>query len=142
MPILTIVDIELRIAGVSLLALALLHTTFPRRFNWTEELAKLSPLNRQMFRVHCFFVALTIGLNGVLCLFFPSALTERSQAGLVMAAGWLIFWFCRSLCQFFVYDSKLWRNKPFETGVHVAFGLLWLFYVQVFASALLYQLRG
>lgn len=41
--------VHLKIAGASLLILALAHAFFPWRFNWPEELSRLSLLNRQMF---------------------------------------------------------------------------------------------
>ena len=47
---------------------ALAHAIFPRYFDWKEELAQLSLMNRQMMKVHSFFIALTVFLMGLLCL--------------------------------------------------------------------------
>ena len=133
-------DLHLRLIGLSLIFLALVHATFPMRFNWKDELPKLTLLNRQMFGVHCFFIALTLLLMGLLCLVFPDALTLRSQLGLLISAGFAIYWLCRLFCQFFVYHSSLWWRKGFETFVHITFGFLWLYYVVVFACVFLRQL--
>ena len=40
---------HLRLAGTGLVVLALLHAAFPRRFNWSKELPRLSLLNRQIY---------------------------------------------------------------------------------------------
>jgi len=125
-------DLHLRFIGLSLVFLALVHATFPKRFNWKDELCKLTLLNRQMFEVHCFFIALTLFLTGLLCLIFPDALTSRSELGLLVSAGLVIYWFCRLFCQFFIYHPSLWWGKGFETFVHVTFGLLWLYYVVIY----------
>jgi hypothetical protein len=133
-------DLHLRLIGLSLVLLALVHATFPKRFNWNEELPKLTLINRQMFEVHCFFIALTLFLMGVLCLAFPGALTSSSQLGCVVSAGLMIYWLCRLFCQFFVYHSSLWWHKGVETLVHVVFGFLWLYYVAIFGWNFLRQL--
>jgi hypothetical protein len=60
----------LRIAGVSLVALGLLHGFFPKRFAWKEELARLSLLNRQIFYVHCAFLVMILVMMGLLSMFY------------------------------------------------------------------------
>ena len=57
---------HLRIAGALQILLALLHLAFPKRFQWKEELARLSPLNRQIFLVHTFFICVVLTLIGAL----------------------------------------------------------------------------
>ena len=59
---------QLRIVGVLLVGLALLHAGFPRYFNWAGELKPLSLINRQMVYVHTLFIALVVLLMGLLCL--------------------------------------------------------------------------
>jgi len=63
-------SLHLKIVGASLLLLAVAHAFFPRRFGWAEELSRLSPLNRQMFQVHCFFIGLVLFMFGLLSLCF------------------------------------------------------------------------
>ena len=46
--------IHLKIIGVLLMSLALVHVIFPRYFHWKEELKDLSLMNRQMMKVHTF----------------------------------------------------------------------------------------
>lgn len=126
--------LHLRIVGAILLGLGGLHVVFPRKFDWRRELAKLSLLNRRIMQVHTLFIALTVSLMGALCAFGTSALIERSALGLLVAAGLLAFWAIRLACQFFVYDSELWRGKRFETSVHVIFVGFYGYLVVVFAT--------
>ena len=58
--------LHLRIAGALLLGLAAFHFVLPRELNWDEELARLSLLNRQIFLVHTFFLALILTMMGIL----------------------------------------------------------------------------
>src|ERR1044072_3144869 len=119
-------DLHLKIAGVSLIVLGLAHGLFPRRFGWDEELDRLSLLNRQIFRVHNSFVVLVVIMFGVLSIAYTGSLLAPSPLACGVLAGSGIFWGCRLYAQFFVYDPRLWRGNRFNTGVHVLFSLTWL----------------
>lgn len=124
-------EIHLKIIGSILVALACVHVIFPRYFNWKEELSSLSLINRQMFKVHTFFIALVLLLIGLLCLSSAEDLVHTGL-GRKLAMGLAIFWSTRLLIQFFGYSSKLWKNKTFETLIHVVFSALWLYLSIVF----------
>ena len=132
---------QLKIVGASLLLLALAHAFFPRWFNWTEELGRLSSLNRQVFQIHCFFIGLILFLFGLLSLCFTDALLERTRLARVVLAGLLVFWLARLVVQLFVYDPSLWKGNRFNTRIHLLFSLTWAYYVAVFGWALWEQLR-
>ena len=118
--------IHLYISGIVLIALALVHIIFPKKFNWKNELSNLSLINRQMMQVHTFFIALFVGLNGLLNLLGAGLLQDGPLAKLV-TGGLAIFWGCRLFFQFFVYSPLLWKGKTFETFVHVVFGAFWAY---------------
>lgn len=122
--------------GASQLLLALLHGVFPRRFDWKNDLAQLTPLNRQIFYVHTFFICWILVLMGVLCLFFPAILLSGGQLAQLLSAGCASFWFLRLMVQFFVYDSALWKGLALETFVHGVFSLMWTYYTLVFLGVL------
>lgn len=122
----------LKFAGLLLIGLSLLHAFLGKRFNWDEELARLSLLNRQIFRVHCFFIALTVALMGVLALLYTEELVRPSPLGKVVAGGLALFWGTRLFFQWFVYDPALWKGHGFNTLMHVAFSALWIFLTGVF----------
>jgi hypothetical protein len=124
-------DIHLKLIGVLLIALSLLHLSFPRQFNWTKELSSLSLMNREMMYVHTFFIALVIFLSGMLCLTSAEEIAG-TMFGKKIALGLAIFWGIRLIVQFFGYSSALWKGKRFETAMHVIFSVLWLYLSVVF----------
>jgi len=60
-------ELHLRIVGVMLVVLALIHAIFPRYLKWKTELVPLSLMNQQLLKVHTFFIALMVLLMGLLC---------------------------------------------------------------------------
>ena len=116
--------LQLELAGWLLVGLALVHAIFPRYFDWRNELRPLSLINRQMVQVHTFFIALTVGLMGVLCLVATEDLVT-TPLGRLICLGLGIFWLVRLVVQLLWYSPALWRGKPFETVVHVVFIGLW-----------------
>ncbi len=124
----------IKISGVLMIVLALLHAVFPRYFKWKEELRSITLLTRQIHYIHTFFIALTVLLIGLLCLGGASELLH-TPFGRKVCLGIFVFWFCRLIIQFFGYSFSLWKGKPFETAVHIAFSLLWLFLSAVFGLA-------
>ena len=124
-------EIHLKIIGILLSALALIHAVFPKYFKWKEELSSLSIMNRQMMYVHSFFIALVVLLMGLLCLTSAEELMN-TVLGKRVSLGLGIFWSVRLLIQIFGYSSKLWRGKAFETTVHILFSLFWAYMSAVF----------
>lgn len=124
-------EIHLKIIGMLLIALSLVHIVFPKYFNWKKELAPLSLINRQMIWVHTFFIALTIFLMGLLCLTATGDLIE-TNLGKKICLGLGIFWVIRLVIQFVGYSSKLWKGKTFETSAHIVFTLLWMYLSFIF----------
>ncbi|APX99387.1 hypothetical protein [Lacinutrix venerupis] len=123
--------LHLKIIGLILIALALVHIIFPRYFNWKVELKPLSLINRQMVTVHTFFIALTVFLMGLLCFTSGVEIIE-TKLGNKLALGFGVFWSIRAFIQFFVYSVKLWKSKTFETIVHIIFSILWLYFSTIF----------
>jgi len=119
-------EIHIKLIGVILIMLALVHTIFPRYFNWAEELKSLSLINRQLMTVHTFFIALVVFLMGVLCLTSSGELVN-TELGKKVSLGLGVFWVVRLYFQFFGYSSDLWKGKKFETAVHIMFSFLWTY---------------
>ncbi len=129
-------ELHLRVIGGALVVLALLHAAFKRYFNWRQEFAPVSLINRQMMYVHTFFVAFAVLLMGLLCLTSAPELVG-TPLGRRVLLGFGIFWFARLLIQFFGYSKALWQGKRFETGVHVVFAVFWSYLSFVFLFAAL-----
>jgi hypothetical protein len=127
-------ETQLKIIGCLLMTLAFIHIFFPRYFRWKEELKSLSLINRQMMMVHAFFIALVVFLMGLLCFTLPRELIE-TNLGRVIALGLGVFWGVRLIFQLLVYSPQLWKNKRFETAIHVLFSLLWIYFSGIFLWA-------
>jgi len=97
-------EIHLKVIGILLIVLAFIHVIFPKYFNWKQELASLSLINKQMMTIHTFFIALTVFLIGVLCVTSASEIIETSL-GRKLALGLGLFWGIRLVIQFFGYSQ-------------------------------------
>jgi hypothetical protein len=124
-------ELHLKIIGVLLIALSLVHAFFPKYFKWTEELRTVSLINRQMMYIHTFFIAVSLFLMGLVCLTSASELLQ-TNLGKKVALGLGMFWLIRLVVQFFGYSSRLWKGKTFETTIHILATLLWIYLSTVF----------
>lgn len=127
----------IRINGLVLVLLALLHVGFPRYFNWKKDLQQLSLVNKEMMQVHTFFIALIVLLIGLLCVYEASALLN-TRLGKSLSLGLAVFWGVRLFFQFFVYSPQLWRGKRFETVMHIVFSIFWFNLTAIFVLAFLW----
>jgi hypothetical protein len=122
---------NLRIIGILLMLLSLVHVIFPRHFKWKTELQSLSIMNRQMMYVHSFFIAFVVLLMGILCFFCTDDLIH-SKLGRNISLGLSVFWGMRLFFQLFIYSPKLWKGKAFETFTHIIFTLFWAYMTVLF----------
>lgn len=127
-------QIHFKVIGVLLMTLALIHVIFPKYFNWKEDLKSLSLINRQMMKVHTFFIALVVFLIGLLSFTSAPELTT-SKLGKQISLGLGVFWILRLYFQLFVYSPILWKGKTFETIVHVVFTIFWIYLSAIFFLA-------
>jgi len=124
-------ELQLKIIGILLVALSFVHAIFPKYFNWKEELKDLSIMNREMMKVHTFFIAFVVFGIGLLNIFCTSDLMHTSL-GKKLSIFLGMFWGIRSIIQFFGYSSKIWKGKIFETVVHVVFSIFWIYMTVVY----------
>jgi hypothetical protein len=129
----------LRIAGLGLILLALVHLPISRHLQWREEAGRLSPANAAIFHVHAFFICVVLVVMGLPALLDPGIFLQRTRAGAWLAWSWAGFWALRLYCQWFVYPSALWRTKPFETRMHWFFTALWIGLAALFTACGLRQ---
>jgi len=116
--------------------LFVLNFFVPKRFNWAEELPRLSLLNRRIMQVHAIFIALILLMMGLLMVTMPHRLIAPDPLARAVVGGLLVFWAVRLWMQWFLYDAELWRGKPFETFMHFAFSGLWILLTTTLGAAL------
>lgn len=119
--------INLKIIGILLVLLALIHLFFSKYFKWKTDLNSLSLINRQMMITHTFFIAFIVLLMGFLCLTSATELIE-TNLGKKVSFGLGLFWSTRLFFQYFVYSKQLWKGKKLETFIHVLFSILWIYF--------------
>lgn len=130
-----------RIVGALLLLLGASHVFFSRYFEWKHELATVSLFTRQVFFVHHFFIGLGVAMAGAGSFLYADALLKPGALSRALLAAMTLFWFCRLLTQFFVYDSALWRGDRFRTFMHVAFVALWCYVTATYGTGLIRTLN-
>ena len=124
----------LRIVGVAQLAIAALNLALPRVMRWTEDLARLPLLIREVFHVHAWFISATLGIFGVLTLRFAGEMTAGANPVCHWLAGAIgLFWAIRTVLQVTYYSASHWRGRPFRTVLHIValatYGILALVYL-------------
>lgn len=135
------VKLGLQIAGTIQIALAITHAFFPKRFQWKQELARLSLLNRQIFMVHTSFICFILILMGALSLFASEALLRPTPLSKLVLGGIASFWLLRLIFQWFVYDWRLWKGNSVNTAIHVLFTVMWTYLTAAYAIVFVSQVR-
>jgi hypothetical protein len=107
----------------------------PNVLDWRRELAKLTPLSRQLIWVHGAFIVLVIIAFGVLTTCFSAELASGSVIARGMCAFIALFWAARLGVQFFVFDATDYLTTAFlRTGYH-ALTFVFAYLAIVFAIA-------
>lgn len=127
---------HLRTVGVLMALLAIVNLFVPGRFNWREELSRVSLLNRQIFVAHTVFIVLLIVLMSALLLTSAEALLEPTRVSRAVLLGLTIFWGLRMLMQWFFYSPQVWRGNRLHTVLHGVFSLGWVYVTTVCGLAL------
>ncbi len=130
----------LRLVGASHIALALAHVVLWRLFDWSREIAQLTPLTARVFAVHTFFIAFVLAALGALGLCRADLLVVRSELARLLLGAIVLFWGLRVLAQPIVFDPVLLRGSRLRTPVRIAATLLFSSYAAVYALALARQL--
>jgi hypothetical protein len=133
-------DLVLRLAGLSIVLLALFHVVLWRALGWTEEISHMSSLSARVFAVHTFFVAFVLCGLGLLSMLEPGLLLRPSQLARYVCMGIVAFWVARLLAQPLVFDRAMvsgWARLPL---VRVGTLVLWAAYVAVYGAVLARQI--
>ena len=130
----------IQMAGVLQILLAVLHVPIAIKLKWREDLKNTSPLTRQIFWVHSYFIVLVLLLVGIPCAAWPGMFFNKSQLGLTVALGLTIFWGCRLFTQFFVYSPEHYRGKKLETTVHWIVSALWIYLTATYGLLTFWQI--
>lgn len=130
MPALTLAHLIFA-AGAAQLCVLIASALVPLRLDWKRELACLSTLHRQMYRVYGGYVVLSIIAFGVISLLNAPALAAGTALARSVCGYIAIFWAIR-LCLQPVFDVKphltaWWLHVGYHllTGLFLAFTLIY-----------------
>ncbi len=98
--------------GAVHLLVAAMNFFLPAKIELAPNLAKVSPLVRQMVIIHHVYIVAVIFAFAGLCFFRTADLAGGHGLGRVLAAGMSLFWLARIPIQLFYYDRETRRRHP------------------------------
>ncbi len=128
----SILPFAIQIAGALHLLVAGANFVLPGILHYRENLAKVSPIIRQIFLVHAFYIVLVLVGFGLLCLGFPHELSGGSSLGRCLSGFLAVFWSLRVILQFGFYDRATKRDHPLG---NLFFGGIFTYFAAVFIAA-------
>jgi len=96
----------LLLAGLGQLLLAAGSLAIPRVLRWSEDLARVRPLTRQVFWTYAGYIWVTNFCFGVLSLLAPAALCDGSILAGAVTGFIACYWLARLLIQFLYFDRS------------------------------------
>jgi hypothetical protein len=103
------IELLLSAAGVVQLVIAGANLVLPRLLHYRENLARVSPIVREVFLVHAGYIVLVVIAFGSISLAFGSELAGGSALGRFLCAFLAAFWFLRLPVQL-AYDPAVRRK--------------------------------
>ena len=114
-------------AGVLHLFVASVNFFAIRKFRYRENLAKVSPIVREVFWVQNLYIVAVLIAFAVLCFGFAPELAGQSNLGRFFSGFLAVFWGIRVMVQVFVYDFTVKRQNPrWNVAFLTAYGYLTL----------------
>jgi hypothetical protein len=130
--------LNLTVAGVLLIGLGVLHIALPAVLGWHRELAGVSPINREVSYVHCYFIGLACVLWGLLPLTAGRLLVQPGPVTRLVLIGAVTFWASRLVIQLAVFNRHA-RQSAAWLALSTAGTILWLYLTAVWTWTLLAQ---
>jgi len=124
--------------GVAHLIVVVMNFYLPARIELGANLAKVSPMVRQMTIVHHVYIVGVILVFAGLCFSFAPDLAGGSALGRAGAAAMSLFWLARIPIQLFYYDRGTRRRHP---AIDAGFLVLVAYMAAVLGIAALGALR-
>jgi hypothetical protein len=134
----SLLTLNLTIAGVILVGLGVLHIAMPAALGWRRELAGASPLHREVSYVHCFFIGLACVMWGLLPLTAASQLQQPGPVTRLVLTGAVVFWASRLIIQLTVFNRHAGQSAAW-LALSVAGTILWLYLTAVWTWTLIAQ---
>jgi hypothetical protein len=103
------------------IGIAILNLFLVRMMKWTEDLAKLPLLIREVVQVHSWFISGILLIFGILTLLFRSEFASGTNpVCAALAFSIATMWLFRTILQFAYYSSSHWKGRLDRTLIHIA----------------------
>lgn len=93
----------IEVAAIFNLAFGVFHLFFWRLLNWSEQLKKVSPVNRAVFQALNICLTFMFFLMAYVFLFHANEV-YASTVGKVLLIGMAVFWCLRAVIQIYLFD--------------------------------------
>ncbi len=108
----------IQVSGVVILLIAAANIVAPGKLGYRENLARVSPIVRQVFMLHALYIVIIVlGFAG-LCLFFAPELAGASSLGRAISGFLALFWLSRTALQVIYIDRETKRANPVENTAY------------------------
>ncbi|MCE9583313.1 MAG: hypothetical protein K8T20_12565 [Planctomycetes bacterium] len=114
----------------------------PTRLGWSEELARLRPLNRKLMWTYGGFTVLTIVAFGALTLFLRGEMLRGDKAAVALAAFIGVYWAARIGVDVFYFKHSDWPKGPGLVLGHALLMMLFSFLALTYLGVVAWQLSG
>lgn len=114
-------ELLLRAAAATQLAVAVLNLSLVRIMNWQPDLERMPLLIREVFHIHVQFISITLAIFGVLTWVCAGEITAAATplaVGLALSIS--AFWGIRSAMQWLHYSPEHRLGNPGRTAIHWA----------------------
>lgn len=130
------------LAGLGQLALVLGSLAIPRLLHWKEELSHIpTPLIRQVFWVYSAYIWSTNLCFGLLSVFAPEWLLNKTPLAGAVAGFIAFYWTSRLLIQIFYFDRSRVPKKVIFLMGELALTTLFIFLSLVYGAAVYFNFR-
>jgi hypothetical protein len=114
-----LLEFGLHVAAIAQLGVALLNLGLIRIMKWQTDLDRMPLLIREVFRIHCYFISITLAIFGVITWRFAGEIaTAANPIAVWLAVGIGCFWLVRSAMQWLHYSPTHWRGDVSRTVIH------------------------
>jgi len=127
----------LKSAAAGQALIAVLNLFLVRMMDWRDDVERMPLLIREVFRVHAWFISITLGIFSAMSWRFADQISGGDAMGKWLAGGIGIFWAIRAVLQITFYSSTHWRGRLDRTLIHIALLLTYGGFAAIYLCAAL-----
>jgi hypothetical protein len=130
------------LAGLGQIALATGSVVIPKLLNWSNEMAKVQPLIKQIFYTYaCYILVFNLSF-GLLSVFVYHDLTNGSRLATLISAFIAVYWISRVSIQFFYFDRVNFPSSKWHKLGEGVLVTLFVFFSAVYSWAFYFNLMA